>query len=76
MAINTNTVSASEAVRPASGEVPAEILAAIAAAAIALLGANIHIRSAELLPNHESVSRWARQGRASVQASHNLRPKR
>lgn len=56
--------------------IPAEILAVIAAAAATFLGKELHIRSIEQLhSSRESVSRWSRQGRASVQASHNLRLK-
>jgi hypothetical protein len=54
-----------------------EILAVIAAAATAMLGTNIRIGSVELLHSPSaSASRWTRQGRANVQASHNLRTKR
>lgn len=58
-------------------EISPEILAVIAAAATAFLGADLRIRSFDALhPPRESVSRWTRQGRAFVQASHNIRPKR
>lgn len=58
-------------------EIPPEILAVIAAVATAFLGAEFRIRTLELVnPSRESVSRWTRQGRATVQASHNFRPKR
>jgi hypothetical protein len=58
-------------------EVPPEILAVITAAAAVVLGKHLRIRSLELLHSSpESSSRWTRQGRASIQASHNTRPKR
>lgn len=78
MALSVKTVAANEAVRPGKEDaIPAEILAVIAAAATTFLGANLRLRSVELLHSpHESVSRWSRQGRASIEASHNLRSKR
>ena len=52
--------------------IPREILAAIAAAAV-FMGRRLHIRAVELLPaTHERASRWSRQGRVTVQMSHNL----
>lgn len=51
-----------------------EIRVAIAAAAIAVLGRNARVRSAKAVRDH--VSPWTQQGRAIVQASHNLRSKR
>jgi hypothetical protein len=66
-----------EAVRTVEDEVPTEIVAAIAAAVAVFLGKRFHIRSLELLhPELDSASRWMRQGRTFVQASHNLRTKR
>ena len=70
-----------EAARGAVGQdeerIAPEILAVIAAAATAMLGGNLRIGSVEMLNAHSaSVSRWTRQGRANVQASHNLRTKR
>jgi hypothetical protein len=66
-----------EAVRPNEEEIPAEIVAVIAAAAAVFLGTRFRIRSFELLhPEHESASRWMRQGRTFLQASHNLRTRR
>jgi hypothetical protein len=78
VASNMRIAGSCEAVRPErEEEIPAEILAVIVAAATAFLGADIRILSAQMQhsPN-ESVSRWTRQGRASVQASHNLRTRR
>ena len=58
-------------------KVPAEIVAAIAAVATALLGSQIRIRSIRSLSSRrEQLSRWTQQGRVSVQASHNLKRKR
>jgi hypothetical protein len=58
-------------------EIPGEILAVITAAVAVFLGTTFRIRSLELLhPQHEVESRWMRQGRKFVQASHNLRTRR
>ena len=58
-------------------EVPAELLAAIAAAAAVLVGKRMRIRGIEQMhPPREAVSRWSRQGRVLVQSSHNLPVKR
>jgi hypothetical protein len=47
------------------------------AAATAFLGANFSIHSLERLHSPgNATSRWTRLGRASVQASHNVRSKR
>jgi hypothetical protein len=59
------------------GEIPAEIVAAITAAATVFLGTRFRIRSLEMLHlNDKTVSRWTRVGRTSIQASHNTRSKR
>ena len=56
------------------GEVTAEIMAVIAAAATAFLGKKVRILSAKLLQSpQEFVNAWSQQGRMFVQASHNLR---
>jgi hypothetical protein len=53
--------------------IPAEVLAAIAAAAAVFVGKRLHIRSIEQLHSaRRPVNRWSRQGRVLVQASHNL----
>ncbi len=71
------TAPSEEAVRPEEEEIPVEIVAVIAAAAAVFLGTRFRIRSLELLhPELDSASRWMRQGRTFVQASHNLRTKR
>lgn len=58
-------------------EIPAETLAAIVAAASVFLGTRFRIRSLELLHSDRGpVNRWTRQGRTSIQASHNPRLKR
>jgi len=75
--LNTTTAAAIEAVETETEQIPPEILAVIAAAATAFLGANLRMMSAHILPSpHQPVSKWTRQGRASVQSSHNLRTKR
>lgn len=59
------------------GEIPAEIVAAITAAATVFLGVHFRIRSLELLHSQSgAVNRWTRQGRTSIQSSHNPRSKR
>jgi hypothetical protein len=66
-----------EAGQPEEEEIAPEMLAVIAAAVTAFLGANHSIRSARMLQSPDAaVSRWTRQGRASVLASHNLPSKR
>jgi hypothetical protein len=66
-----------EAVGLEERQIPAEIVAAIAAAATALLGSSMRIRSIEPVHRpHERLSRWTQVGRASVQTSHNLKRKR
>jgi hypothetical protein len=50
------------------------IQAAIAAAAIAVLGNHARVRSARRIPSSDVVSPWTQQGRVIVQSSHNLRP--
>ena len=73
MALSAITAASTEAVGSEKEEIPPEILAAIAAAAAAFLGKRFHLLS---VSNGEQVSRWTRQGRATIQASHNLRKKR
>ena len=53
--------------------IPPEIQAAIAAAAIAVLGNHARVRSARMIPSSNVVSPWTQQGRVIVQSSHNLR---
>lgn len=63
-----------EAVELEDGEITAEIMAVIAAAATAFLGKKVRILSAKLLESpQEVVNAWSQQGRVFVQASHNLR---
>ncbi len=77
MQSNVTAKAAIDDAGPDEGRIAPEILAVIAAAATAMLGANLRIGSVELLNSSSaSVSRWTRQGRANVQASHNLRTKR
>jgi hypothetical protein len=56
--------------------IPAETLAAIAAAAATFVGKRLHIRSIEVHSTSAAVNRWSRQGRVLVQSSHNLPIKR
>ncbi len=60
--------------KPDPEEIPPEIQVTIAAAAIAILGPDAHVRSARVVRN--AVSPWSQQGRVSVQSSHNLRVRR
>jgi hypothetical protein len=55
-------------------EIAPPIQAAIAAAAIAVLGNHARVRSARKIPSSDVVSPWTQQGRVIVQSSHNLRP--
>jgi hypothetical protein len=68
--------AANPAHRQESGEVPAEMKVAIAAAAVAVLGPNARVLSARAVRPDDVVSPWSQQGRVSVQASHNLRLRR
>ena len=56
-------------------EVTPETLAVIAAAATEFLGYRVKIRSVRKVPTRSAVDRWARQGRVTVQTSHNLTPR-
>ena len=77
MVLNTKTAAVAGGVETGTEEIPPEILAAIAAAVTAFLGANHRIGSIQLRQSpHEAASRWSKQGRAIVLASHNLRKKR
>lgn len=68
------TDSANDSVGQEEEQISAEILAVIAVAATAFLGNKLRIGRVELQRSpRESVSKWIQQGRASVQASHNLR---
>ena len=58
---------------PEEAEIPPPIQAAIAAAAIAMLGNHARVRSARRIPSSDVVSPWTQQGRVIVQSSHNLR---
>lgn len=53
-------------------EVSPETLLVIAAAVTAFLGKKVRIRSAKELYLHESFNSWSQQGRAVIQASHNV----
>lgn len=53
-------------------EASPETLLLIAAAVTAFLGKKVRIRSAKMLYSHESFNAWSQQGRAVVQASHNV----
>jgi hypothetical protein len=44
----------------------------IAATVTAFLGKKVRVRSAKRLPPMDPLGRWERQGRMSVQGSHNL----
>jgi hypothetical protein len=77
MAMSVITPAVKDGPGPDEERIAPEILAVIAAAATAMLGTNLRISSVELMrASSDSVSRWTRQGRANVQASHNLRTKR
>lgn len=53
-------------------EVTPEVMLVIAAAVTAFLGKKVRVRSAKILYSHESFNPWSQQGRAVVQASHNV----
>ena len=59
---------------PEDQEVSPDVMAVLAAAAAAFLGAKVRVLSARLLESpHRVVNAWSQQGRVFVQASHNLR---
>jgi hypothetical protein len=60
------------AVPPRKEEITPETLLVIAAAVTAFLGKKVRVRSAKMLYSHESFNAWSQQGRAVVQASHNV----
>ena len=55
-----------------SREVTPKILSVIAAAITEFLGKKVRIRSARMLQVPHLVNPWARQGRMTVQTSHNF----
>ena len=57
---------------PVAQEITPEVLLVIAAAVTAYLGKAVRIRSARELYSHENFNAWSQQGRAVIQASHNL----
>ena len=61
----------SQASRSAQQVTP-KTLSVIAAAVTEFLGKRIQIRSARMLQAPYAVARWARQGRVTVQTSHNI----
>jgi len=59
---------------PEKEEITPEMLVVIAAAVTAFLGKKVRIRSAKMLRSTSGVQNpWSQQGRALIQASHNLR---
>ena len=71
--------SATAALEPAQPEketISSEIQAVITAAAVALFGQKVRLRSTRLLSSQDGASSWSQQGRVIVQTSHNLRSKR
>jgi methylmalonyl-CoA carboxyltransferase large subunit len=67
------TPSSAKSAPPVIPEVTPEMLIVIAAAVTAFLGKKVRVRSAKLLETpYELFNPWAQQGRAIVQASHNL----
>jgi len=58
-----------------SQQVTPKTLSVIAAAVTEFLGKKVRIRSARMLPTPYAVTRWAEQGRVTVQTSHNITPR-
>jgi hypothetical protein len=68
-----NTAISDNARVYADAPIPAELMAALAAAAAVFVGKRLRILGIEQLHSpREAVSRWSRQGRVLVQSSHNL----
>ena len=77
MELSTTSSASTEEAGTGKKDISPELLTVITAAATVFLGTHLRVRSLELLHSpRESVSRWTRQGRVFVQASHNTRPKR
>ena len=55
-----------------SQQITPKTLSVIAAAVTEFLGKKVRIRSARMLELPYAVARWARQGRVTVQTSHNI----
>jgi len=55
-----------------SQQVTPKTLSVIAAAVTEFLGKKVRIRSARMLLAPNALGRWARQGRVTVQTSHNI----
>jgi len=68
--------SALEPAQPKKESISSEIQAVLAAAAVALFGKKVRLRSARLLSSQAGVSQWSQQGRVIVQTSHNPRSRR
>jgi len=71
--IELRASASAEPVEQQEQDIPPQIQAAIAAAAIAVLGNHARVRSARRVPSSNVVSPWTQQGRVIVQSSHNLR---
>jgi hypothetical protein len=68
-----NTAISDNARVQADAPIPADVMAAIAAAAAVFVGKSLRILGIEQLhSSHETVNRWSRQGRVLVQSSHKL----
>jgi methylmalonyl-CoA carboxyltransferase large subunit len=69
-------VAATAPTVPEKEEITPEMLVVIAAAVTAFLGKKVRIRSAKMLHSTSGIQNpWSQQGRALIQASHNLRLK-
>ena len=69
-------VAATAPTVPEKEEITPEMLVVIAAAVTAFLGKKVLIRSAKMLHSTSGIQNpWSQQGRALIQASHNLRLK-
>jgi len=59
-----------------SQQITPKTLSVIAAAVTEILGKKVRIRYARMLELPYAVARWARQGRVTVQTSHNITQRR
>ena len=77
MALDVMNPAVNPAEAQSEEQIAPEIPPVIAAAAAAMLGERVRIGSIELQQDPAAqVSKWTRQGRATNQASHNLRSRR
>lgn len=74
--LQSEPAAALEPAQPKKESISSEIQAVLTAAAVALFGKKVRLRSARLRSSQAGVSQWSQQGRVIVQTSHNPRSRR